>query len=867
MTVRVIGVRHHSPACARLVARTIAVERPQAVLIEGPSDFNPRLGELLLDHRLPLALYSYANEHAVPAQCWFPLLDYSPEWVALREGHAAGAALRFIDLPHWRYRTVPDAQRRTAGNPEGRSRYGQVVARLAQRFGCDSDDALWDHLFESIAADDAAIDNLRARLDLYFAELRGDEPGSPQDQAREACMSQWVAWAAATYERVLVVCGGWHKPALESALERSPARTADATRPSAADTIPEPPHVLPEPHPALPEPHPVRPEPVEGPVLSLSKEPLREPEAPQPANDRAAGCYLVPFEYRQVDALGGYAAGMPSPMYYQWAWQHGLRDAGDRALASMTQRLRRAQVNLSTADLVALERTCVALAALRGHAVPLRVDLLDALQSAVVKEALDVPAPWADAGAYVSVLTARHHPALREALLALTGEGAGTLHTDTPLPPLLRDVSERLAACAIVVDRKPATLVLDRRRAGDSPRAHALWQLRCLDVGGVRLVETRAPQAARALADELRYEEHWRVQQDDRWFPDLIEAAVWGATLESAARQRLLHRVAQAQGSVDEIAACLLEAIRAGLVDMGHELAAQLRDGVTQAHDHGALATAAQSLAAVAQAGFWGTDVRALLEQALALMAERLLWLLEGRDLAADAAQAGAGGAGAPSHVDADVRAAAVFDTLLRLRLPGLDEVFARETLTRLARSPSKPFALRGAALGVACRHDALHPGDAQAMRDEMLAITRSMPPRDALGDFLYGLFSCARALATESDDIVRAIHATLDAMGAEDFLVALPSLRGAFGWFPPRERGALAAQVAGVLGLGAGQHQRLLHLRDGTQALVDARRVEAQALAWAREIGLSIDLPDDMQEDMPSEDVPGKDVPSEGPA
>jgi hypothetical protein len=57
--LRIIGVRHHSPACARLVRQVIAQVRPWAVLIEGPSDMNARLGELLLPHALPIAVYSY----------------------------------------------------------------------------------------------------------------------------------------------------------------------------------------------------------------------------------------------------------------------------------------------------------------------------------------------------------------------------------------------------------------------------------------------------------------------------------------------------------------------------------------------------------------------------------------------------------------------------------------------------------------------------------------------------------------------------------------------------------------------------------------------------------------------------------------
>jgi len=773
-SVRVIGVRHHSPACARLVAQAIAHERPQAVLVEGPSDFNPRIEELLLDHALPLALYSYANEGAQPARCWFPLLEHSPEWIALRAGRTAGAALHFIDLPHWCYRALPDEQRRAvseAGRPPGRERYARVQSALARRFGCEGDDALWDHLFESLPVqqDGSA---LAARLDLYFEELRGDDPGTPQDQAREEHMARWIAWAAAQHEHVLVVCGGWHKPVLERAWR--------------------------------------------------AIAPAERPAPMQPENERAAGCYLVPFEYRQVDALGGYGAGLPSPMYYQWLWQHGPQVASDRALAAMVARLRRAQVPLSTADLLALEHTRSALAALRGHAAPLRVDLLDGLVSAVVKEDLPTPTPWSGARR----LHAQHHPVLREALLALTGDGAGRLHASTPLPPLLHDVAARLAACGLQITRDPGKLVLDRRRPEDAARAHALWQLRCLDVRGVALVETRAPRAARGLPVALNFEEHWRLQKDERWLPDLIEAAMHGATLESAARQSLLARVDAAAGDAAELSQCLMQAVRAGLLDLGQSLAQSLRDGIALNHDHGALASAALALAGVAQAGFWGEQVRELLQEPLALLAGRLLWLLEGRE-----------GAGSAASIDADVRAAAVFDPLLRLHLPGLDRDFTRATLGRLARAAAKPPALRGAALGVLCQQ---HGADEAAALDaQVLALTRAMPVRDALGDFLFGLFSVARSVVGESDAIVRAVNATIATLDVADFLVALPALRAAFGWFPPRERGVLARRVAGLLELDAASRHRLLDLRGDGNALLDARHVEAQALAWASDFGV----------------------------
>lgn len=48
----IVGIRHHSPACARLVKSLIESQRPRYVLIEGPADFNDRVDELLLAHQL-----------------------------------------------------------------------------------------------------------------------------------------------------------------------------------------------------------------------------------------------------------------------------------------------------------------------------------------------------------------------------------------------------------------------------------------------------------------------------------------------------------------------------------------------------------------------------------------------------------------------------------------------------------------------------------------------------------------------------------------------------------------------------------------------------------------------------------------------
>ena len=207
MTLTVVGVRHHSPACARLVAATIADQRPAYVLIEGPVDMNDRLDELLLGHQLPIAVFtSYRSEDHHHAS-WSPLCEYSPEWVALSEGRRFGAEVRFIDLPAW-HGAFADRTNRYA---DAEHRYEEITRRLCAEFSVDNVDTLWDDLVENDPGPD-----LPERLATYFDLVRGESEASESDRAREAYMAGWIraALAHAGGRPVVVVCGGFHRPSL-----------------------------------------------------------------------------------------------------------------------------------------------------------------------------------------------------------------------------------------------------------------------------------------------------------------------------------------------------------------------------------------------------------------------------------------------------------------------------------------------------------------------------------------------------------------------------------------------------------------------------------------------------------------------------
>jgi hypothetical protein len=209
-------VRHHSPLCARMVVELAERLRPSAVLIEGPSDYNDRIDELLLGHHPPIAIYSYVRlADGSRRGAYYPFCEYSPEWQALQTALRLGAAVRFIDLP---WAEVARDDRVSHRYADAEMRGGEYIAALCRRLGVDDFDALWDEMFEVEPA--MTVDEYLRRGRAFCDSLRRlDGAPRPVDLRREAFMASEIRRAAAEFAGpLLVATGGFHTSALESLL-------------------------------------------------------------------------------------------------------------------------------------------------------------------------------------------------------------------------------------------------------------------------------------------------------------------------------------------------------------------------------------------------------------------------------------------------------------------------------------------------------------------------------------------------------------------------------------------------------------------------------------------------------------------------
>lgn len=722
--VHVVGVRHHSPACARLARDTIRALRPSRVLIEGPADMSHRVGELALEHRLPVAIFSYYEHEQRSHSCWTPLCDYSPEWVALKEGIACGAEVCFIDLPAW---TLPFRGVRNRYSDRGRPRLG-YIERLCRKLGVDGLDALWDHLFEQ----PMSTRTLRERLDAYFDALRRAESGEvcaafgEGDRDREAFMAQHIAHAAhAGAGPVVVICGGYHKPFLEDAWVASPTD---------------------------------------------------RPTLPVPEQGARHGSYLVPYSFRRLDSFTGYEAGMPSPAYYQALFEHGPTRAGEIMLERSVARLRDEEQPVSAADLVAAETMTRGLMRLRGHEAMSRVDLLDGMAAALLQDAQDVPFPWTERGP----LRAGTDPLLVEVLAALSGSRVGALAAGTPRPPLVADVHAELERRGLLpVEGELLTRRLDLTVAPDLDASRVLHRLRVLQIPGFSRL--RGP----SVATDAELIEEWEITRVLDADSKLVEAAALGATLEGAAGARLEEMMRGADGNLEVLAHVLAEALFVGLDTLARQVAEAARAQVHLEPHLGRLGASLSLLLALYRhdtlLGAAGSpELGTIIEE----MVSRGLWLFEGRS-----------GPEAPTPPEELRAVVAIRDSVKYTGVAlGIDMASAASVMRRRAVDPRAPPGHRGAALGYLWSTRAFE-SEGEAREHAARAIRGASRPT-TLGELLGGLFATAREEVVGAEDLVGVMDEILREQPLDDFLIAIPSLRLAFQWFPPRERDAIARIV-----------------------------------------------------------------------
>ena len=321
--MRLLGIRHHGPGSARSIVRALDELQPTVVLVELPADCEAALAWVGHEQLVPpVALLGYVVDTPQRA-AFLPFGEFSPEWQAFIWAQSHGVPVRAMDLP------LANSLARSHGAEDGElllaeHPVGDPLAALAAAAGDPDPERWWDDVIEHRGD---GVPAFEAVAEAMVAVRGGWEASSTTEAQREAFMRQTLRKAIAEgHERIAVVCGAWHVPALSTPL---PAATIDART-----------------------------------LRGLPK--------------AKVGVSWVPWTHRRLASATGYGAGVRSPGWYAHVFRYPGPAGLSRWFVEVARLLRERGLSASPDHLIAATRTAGALAALRLRPRPGLAEVLDA---------------------------------------------------------------------------------------------------------------------------------------------------------------------------------------------------------------------------------------------------------------------------------------------------------------------------------------------------------------------------------------------------------------------------------------------------------------------------------------------------------
>jgi hypothetical protein len=499
----------------------------------------------------------------------------------------------------------------------------------------------------------------------------------------------------------------------------------------------------------------------------------------------------IPWTASRLSYRSGYGAGVASPGYYEHLWNSPGGSVGTRWLSHIARLLRSEDLDASPANVVEAVRVADTLAAVRDLAAPGIDELREAALATLCggeTERLDL---------------------IREKLEI--GEKLGEVPAETPTVPLQRDLEGLQKRLRLKPSAEEHILDLDLREENGRARSELLHRLRLISIDWG---EPRAVSGKSGTFHEL-----WAL----RWRPELsvvlIEANVWGNTVQDAATSRLRHLAEGAD--LPRLTALLDAAILSRLPeDAVHYLLGLVHDSAATA-DAKHLMEALPPLAHVARYGdVRGTEATSVLPVVDALF-ERALVALPGACAALDDDTAREM-AGCIDGVEGCVNL---------LDRPGMADRW-RAVLRPLAENDGVHALVRG----WCCRllldagtldEDGLH-------RLAGLALSPAVPAPQAAA-WVEGVLRGSGLVLLQRTGLWRALDGWLTGLDPDIFVTLLPLVRRSFSDFEPAERRAMGEKVRK---LGSGGETGQVQAGNGTGGL-DHRRASRTLPVLARIMGV----------------------------
>lgn len=814
-------VRHHSPNVALNLRKVLLKRKPKVIFIEGPSQANDLI-PFLTDAKTkpPVAIYTSfrddanllgwagiasATEDLPPVfPCWYPMLEYSPEYVAIKVAVEIGAKVLFIDLPHYARikpmvqpdetqtepsaapsvpaSTGPSVPSSTAGEIEPvpsallhddedgveerlrrelaegsehlivESRFYQELAKSA---GYRTYEEAWDSLFEMRDFDDPEV--FRREIASFCAASRATTIplrmilDSTIDRERHMLRSIRRGLKEFNFKEseAMVVCGGFHL-FLDQSDKNDP------------------------------------PTPPEGTIYNT----------------------IVPYSFYQVSELSGYAAGTRAPQFYQRVWDlsqiNRPADIVVEHVVSVLTECRKKGTILSSADAIAVAQHTLMLSRLRGRSQPVLDDIHDALVTCCLKGD-----PAEEGGTLFAAIDA-----------ADIGHSIGKVTPNLGQLPVVADFHSSISDLDLgeaLGKEKRLTIETDKREPQGERRSVFLHRLKFLEIPFCNLAE--APSGD--FSSGKLFREKWYLKWSPAVDSALIELNLLGDSIERAALARLKKLLREDEHSAGKISHHLLRAVDMDLPD----LIRTTEDALSEAIDNDArfvsLVQALSTMFVLEKYLVYRSLRRGMLDDLIIRCYDRACFAI--LDVVS-----------VPEQQQDEVVAylVALAEATQQGDKQGLDRNLFAEHVREAADTSPVPF-LKGAFLGILSELRELDPRE---LANFVRALAKSpVETMVTAGDFLDGVMAVSRtSIMIGADPLIQAIDELLRAAEWDPFLVMLPKMRAAFERMHATHRDSLANRVSELYGLK--ESTSISELRISADASVTVARIDKQVASIMKE-------------------------------
>lgn len=721
MSIHVFGIRHHGPGCARSLRAALETLEPDILLVEGPPDAQAVLP--LLTHQEmhpPVALLIYAPDQPRNA-VYYPFNTFSPEWQALTYALTKGVPARFMDLPQ----AIQFARR--PAEPAEEAQPETPVQDDPQRATATS---------SAVPAAAEPAPNLQDDPLALLAQAAGysdHELWWEQQIEQRQDMNDLFAGIL----EAMSALRSDPTPKNEEVAQRE-AHMRQTIRAAQKEGFQRIAVVCGAWHaPVLVEPGPAK---ADSALLKGLKQVKVE-------------ATWIPWTNSRLSYRSGYGAGVNSPGWYEHLWTHPTGIA-TRWIANAAQLLRKEGLDASSASVIEAVRLGDALSAMRDLPMPGMAELHEAILT-VLCHGNETPMQL-----------------IRDKLEI--GDRLGQVPPETPAVPLQRDLEAQQRHLRLKPSTEIVTLELDVRKDGDRERSFLLHRLRLL---GIAWGEMRRVAGNKAGS----FHEHWRVQWQVEFAVALIEANIWGNTVESAATQFIRHS-ADTIDDLPKLTALLDDTILAELPEaIDHLLTAiQQRAAVSSDIQH-----MMDALPALAQVARYGNVRKAKVEHILPIidgLFERIIIGLPGACAALDddAAQA---------MVESMNR---VHESVLLLNREGQKAEWLK-TLRGLVDRDGVHGFVRGRCCRILLEQHSID--EAELQRLTKLTLSPATEPAQA-ASWIEGVLQGSGLLMLNQDALWRALDGWMSNLAPDLFVALLPILRRAFSNFQGPERRKMGEKV-----------------------------------------------------------------------